>query len=210
MAMNGILWMTDHTGKMAGINSIGTSCASNPHCIKRRENGESVCSKCYAETYMKMRKSLKAHLEDNAKVLTTRLLEGNEIPVTNAMIFRFESFGDLYNAIHLQNYLLICERNPFTNFALWTKNTWILDEVFNKMEVKKPKNLSIVVSSPLLNKQMELDREKFWFVDHIFTVYDKKFIKANDVEINCGSNNCFGCQVCYFTETDYYVNEQLK
>ena len=59
MAMNGILWMTDHTGKMKGINSMGTSCANNPHCMARRQNGESVCSKCYAETYMKMRKALK-------------------------------------------------------------------------------------------------------------------------------------------------------
>lgn len=210
MAMNGILWMTEHSGKMKGINSIGTSCANNPHCISRQKNGESVCSKCYADTYMKMRKALKEHLEENAKILTTRLLEGNEIPVTNARVFRFESFGDLYNATHLQNYLLICERNPFTNFALWTKNTWILDEVFNDMGVKKPKNLSIIVSSPLLNKPMSLDREKFWFVDHIFTVFDKKFIKENNVNINCGSNNCLGCGNCYYVDTDFYVNEQLK
>ena len=210
MAMNGILWMTEHSGKMKGINSIGTSCANNPHCISRQKNGESVCSKCYADTYMKMRKALKEHLEENAKILTTRLLEGNEIPVTNARVFRFESFGDLYNATHLQNYLLICERNPFTNFALWTKNTWILDEVFNDMGIKKPKNLSIIVSSPLLNKPMSLDREKFWFVDHIFTVFDKKFIKENNVNINCGSNNCLGCGNCYYVDTDFYVNEQLK
>ena len=210
MAMNGILWMTEHSGKMKGINSIGTSCANNPHCIARQKNRESVCSKCYADTYMKMRKALKEHLEENAKILTTRLLEGNEIPVTNARVFRFESFGDLYNATHLQNYLLICERNPFTNFALWTKNTWILDEVFNDMETQKPKNLSIIVSSPLLNKPMSLDREKFWFVDHIFTVFDKKFIKENNVNINCGSNNCLGCGNCYYVDTDFYVNEQLK
>ena len=210
MAMNGILWMTEHSGKMAGINSIGTSCASNPHCIARQKNGESVCSKCYADTYMKMRKSLKEHLEENAQILTTRLLEGNEIPVTNARVFRFESFGDLHNATHLQNYLLICDRNPFTNFALWTKNTWILDEVFNGMGIQKPKNLSIIVSSPLLNKPMELDREKFWFVDHIFTVFDKKFIKENNVYINCGSNNCLGCGNCYYVDTDFYVNEKLK
>ena len=73
MAMNGALWMTDHQGKMKGINSIGTSCASNPHCIKRRENGDSVCSHCYAATYMKMRKSLQKHLEDNADVRISKI-----------------------------------------------------------------------------------------------------------------------------------------
>lgn len=210
MAMNGALWQTDHSGKMTGINSIGTSCANNPWCIKRRENNESVCSKCYASTYMKMRKALKERLEDNADILTTRLLKDREIPVTNAAVFRFESFGDLYNITHLTNYVLICERNPYTHFGLWTKNIWILDELFNDCGIKKPDNLSIIVSSPMLNKIMELDREKYWFVDHVFTVYNKQFIKANDVEINCGSRDCLGCQRCYHRNTEFYVNEKLK
>ena len=210
MAMNGALWMTDHSGKMTGINSIGTSCANNPHCIARRENNESVCSKCYASTYMKMRKALKERLEGNADILTTRLLKDREIPVTNAAVFRFESFGDLYNVTHLTNYVLICERNPYTHFGLWTKNIWILDEMFNECGIKKPDNLSIIVSSPMLNKIMELDREKYWFVDHVFTVYNKQFIKANDVEINCGSRDCLGCQRCYHRNTEFYVNEKLK
>lgn len=210
MPMNGALWMTTHEGKMEGINSIGTSCVNNPWCIQRRENGESVCSKCYAETYMKMRKSLKERLNQNAEILTTRLLEGNEIPVTNANVFRFESFGDLHNDIHLENYILICNRNPFTKFALWTKNTWILDNVFSKKGIKKPDNLSLVVSSPMLNKQIEFDRERYWFVDHVFTVYDKQFIEENVIDINCGSRDCLGCQLCYHRNTEFFVNEQLK
>lgn len=210
MPMNGALWVSEHSGKMTGINSIGTTCATNPWCIKRRENKESVCSKCYAETYMKLRKALKKRLEDNADILTTRLLEGREIPVTNATVFRFESFGDLHNAIHLENYVRICERNPYTKFGLWSKNTWILDEVFNVKRIKKPENLSIIVSSPKLNKVMELDKEKYWFVDHVFTVYDKKFIEANGVDINCGSRDCLGCQRCYHKDTEFYVNEKLK
>ena len=210
MAMNGALWMTNHDGKMKGINSIGTSCANNPYCVKRRENGDSVCNHCYAVTYTKMRKSLQKHLEENADILTTRLLTGKEIPVTNANVFRFESFGDLYNTTHLANYVMIAERNPYTRCALWTKNTWILDELFNGNNIKKPDNLSIVVSSPLLNKQMDLNREKFWFVDHVFTVYDKNFIKENNVVINCGARNCLECQLCYNRDTDFYVREKLK
>lgn len=210
MSMNGILWMTNHTGKMEGINSIGTSCADNPFCIKRRENGDSVCAHCYAATYMKMRPALKKRLKENAEVLTTHIIEGREIPVTNSHIFRFESFGDLYNATHLENYIQICLRNPFTNFGLWTKNVWVLEEVFNKKGIAKPQNMSIVVSSPLLNKQMEIDREKLWFVDHIFTVYDKNYIEANYVNVNCGSKACLSCQLCYFKDTEFYINEKLK
>ena len=207
---NGILWETKHEGKLEGLSSIGTSCANNPHCKKRRENGESVCSKCYAETYMKMRKALKNKLEGNAEVLTTRHLEQRELPFINARIYRFESFGDLYNDIHLENYIAICNNNPHTNFALWTKNIWILDSVFNEKGIKKPDNLIIVVSSPLLNKVMELDMEKYWFVDHVFTVYTKEYIEENNIDINCGSKSCIGCQLCYHKDTEFHIREQLK
>jgi hypothetical protein len=82
MAMNGALWVSEHSGKMTGINSIGTTCATNPWCIKRRENKESVCSKCYAETYMKMRKALRKRLEDNADVAENNaknlIIQGND------------------------------------------------------------------------------------------------------------------------------------
>lgn len=210
MSMNGVLWMTNHTGKMEGINSIGTSCADNPFCIKRRENGDSVCAHCYAATYMKMRPALKERLKVNAEILTTRMLENRELPFINSHLFRFESFGDLYNETHLENYIQICLHNPFTQFGLWTKNTWILDDVFEKKGIAKPKNMSIVVSSPLLNKQMEIDRKRFWFVDHVFTVYDKKFIETNSICINCGAKSCLRCQLCYFKNTEFYINEKLK
>lgn len=210
MAFNGALWQTTHSGKMEGINSIGTSCADNPHCIQRRQNGESVCSHCYAATYMKMRKALKERLANNSVILSTRLLAENEIPTTKDSIYRFESFGDLYNATHLENYVMICEKNHNTKFALYTKNVWILDEVFNIKEITKPDNMSIVVSSPLLNKPIGLNRDKYWFVDHIFTVYDKKFIADNDVDVNCGAKHCLSCQRCYHRDTEFYVSEKLK
>lgn len=210
MSMNGILWMTEHQGKMQGVNSIGTACVDNPFCIERRKNNDSVCSKCYAETYMKMRKALRKRLADNADILTTRLLDGREIPVTNANIFRFESFGDLYNITHLANYLLICERNPYTKFALWTKNIKILDDAFNKNGISKPDNLSIVISSPMLNTELNINKEMHWYIDHVFTVYDKKFISENNVNVNCGAKSCLGCQLCYHKDTEFYVREKLK
>lgn len=210
MAMNGRVWETTHSGKMKGIKSISTSCATNPHCIKRQKDGCSVCSKCYANTYLKMRKGLKEHIEENSIILSQTVLDGREIPVMNDLVYRFESFGDIINATHLENYVIIAERNPYTVFALWTKNIWILDEVFNKKGIKRPGNMRIVVSSPLLNKPLELDRQKYWMVDHIFTVFDKECIKTHNIDINCGAKSCIGCQICYHNDTEFYVNEKLK
>lgn len=210
MAFNGILWQTTHSGKMKGINSIGTSCANNPHCIERRKNGESVCSKCYAATYMKMRNELKRRLEYNAVMLSEGIIAEDELPIISDEIFRFESFGDLYNETHLENYIRICRKNPNTKFALYTKNIWILEGVFETRQIIKPDNLSIIVSSPLLNKPMEMDRDKFWFVDHVFTVYDKNCIAEKNIDINCGAKSCFGCQICYHRDSAFSVREKLK
>lgn len=210
MSMNGIVWETTHTGKLAGLKSIGTCCANNEFCLARMKDKEGVCCHCYANTYMKMRASLKEHLIENGNILKSRILEGNEIPVTNDLIYRFESFGDLANETQLINYVNICKRNPYTNFGLWTKNVGICDRVFNKMGVEKPNNLSLVVSSPKMNISIELNMEKFWFVDHIFTVYDKKFIEKNNVNINCGARSCLGCKQCYLKDTEFYINEKLK
>jgi hypothetical protein len=210
MAFNGVLWQTTHSGKMKGINSIGTSCANNPHCINRRKRGDSVCAHCYAATYMKMRNALKERLEDNANIMSKRLLEEHEIPVITDAIFRFESFGDLYNETHFENYIKICNKNPNTKFALYTKNVWILRQVFNNRGVEKPKNLSIVVSSPLLNKETSLYDDETPFVDHVFTVYDKNYIAKNNININCGAKSCLGCQICYHTDTEFHVSEKLK
>ena len=208
--MNGAVWETTHSGKLAGIKSIGTCCANNEFCLARMKDKKGVCCHCYANTYMKMRKTLKEHLINNGNILQNRILDGNEIPVTNDLIYRFESFGDIANETQLINYLNICERNPYTHFALWTKNIGICDRVFNKIKIVKPDNLSLVVSSPKMNTPIELDKEKYWFADHVFTVYDDKFINANNVEVNCGAKSCKTCRRCYFKDTDFYVNEKLK
>lgn len=106
---NGVLWETTHKGKMNGIPSIGTCCENNPICRKRSLDKSSVCSKCYASRYMKMRPKLKEKLISNAEILSSRLLTDRELPCINNLVYRFESFGDLHNDIHLKNYVRIAE-----------------------------------------------------------------------------------------------------
>ena len=176
--MNGIVWETNHSGKLKGMKSIGTCCANNKFCLARQKDKDGVCCHCYANTYMKMRKALKDHLIGNGEILKSKILQGSEIPVTNDLIYRFEAFGDIENETQLINYVNICNRNPYTAFGLWTKNYAICDRVFNKKGIAKPDNLSLIVSSLKMNEAIKLDMERYWFVDHIFTVYDKNYIKA--------------------------------
>lgn len=210
MPMNGILWETSHQGKLRGMRSISTDPNGNKNCRRRRRCKNAVCGHCYAGRYTAYRATLTKHLERNAAVLTARLLREIETPLINDRYYRFESFGDLRNGTQLQNYFLIAERNPETQFALWTKNLPILRKVL-RQGITKPKNLRILYSSPRLNVQAKVPEDLRPYIDHVFTVYDKEWLREHTTtEINCGKAECLRCLNCYGQNGPYYINEELK
>lgn len=206
-----ITW--NHSAKMKGIYSLGTSSTSNPFCQARRNNPELICSKCYAETLQAMRKELKEKLERNFDILTNVLFEVSDFPLLNAIYFRLEAFGDLYNITQARNYIRFAKRNPKTVFALWTKNPFILEQA---IELEgKPKNLIVVLSAEKLNitdpeKKFSQMKNRFSFIDKMFFVHDKKAAAANGININCGARSCLTCGRCYTKRTGNIVNELLK
>lgn len=206
--LTGVHYTLKHTGKMNGMQSLSTSCLCNKNCLSRVENSNLVCSHCYAQRQMKMYKNLEKCLKKNTEILTANLLTDEEIPLINAAFFRFESFGDLNNEVQIVNYFRICKRNKHVKFALWTKNPWIIAEAINNGE-SKPRNLQIVYSSPYLDK-CDNKLNKYPFIDKIFTVYTKDYIKANNIEINCGAKSCLSCHKCYIKSKEIYINEKCK
>ena len=209
--------VTKHSGKMDGIPSISTSCILNARCQKRVNCDKSVCYKCFAHSYMKFRKELREALERNFHILTERLLTKKEIGDLNinSSFFRLEAFGDLNNNIQLINYINICKFYRYTRFALWTKNVDILLSVFSQKKYRKPKNLSLIISSPLLNvafpKSFVEKVNKVVRVDVVFTVYTKEFATNHNIVINCGAKHCLSCLQCYKGHIEtIYINEQLK
>ncbi len=204
------LHITSHSGKMELIPSISTSMRLNERCTKRAAIEGSICSKCYAETLLKLRKNMNPCLERNTRLLTSEVLPLEMLPRVNAQIFRFESFGELNNTIQVQNYFNICKVNPYTTFALWTKNLDLVRDVIDA-GIEKPSNLNIIYSSPMINKSIaDIVLDVFPWVDKVFTGYDKAFIKANGSEVNGGSRDCFNCRVCYSKNDIKEINEQLK
>lgn len=202
----GLHFTIKHTGKMEGMQSLSTSCLCNTYCKSRSADVKTVCKHCYAQRQMYMYKNLEKCLRKNTELLNNRILNDEEIPLINAAYFRFESFGDLNSWIQVANYFNMCNKNKNVHFALWTKNPWIIHEAISK-GYKKPNNLQIILSSVILNVQAET---KYDFIDKIFTVYDKDYIKENDIVINCGSKSCLACHQCYVKNNVRYVNEKLK
>ena len=202
------------SGKMAGIPSISTSVLENPICQKRREQKDSICSKCFAANTAARYSSLAKNLKSNLELLTGEILPLDVLPrfipeLSN--IVRFESFGDLANANQAINYLNIAKVNPGIRFAIWTKNIGILAKAVEM--VGKPDNVRVIYSSPIVNHAIDVEKTQRAFdcIDAVFTVYDKKHVVENSVEINCGAKSCITCRNCY-DKPDFYsdIREQMK
>lgn len=204
--ISGVHYTIKHTGKMEGMASLSTSCTCNSFCKNRSCNKSLICSHCYAERQMKMYHNLEKCLIKNTEILTSKILDKSELPIINFLYFRFESFGDLININQVINYFNICRKNPKVHFALWTKNPFIIADTIREGHVK-PRNLQIIYSSPRINI---VNEPKYDFIDKIFTVYDKKYIKENDININCGAEKCITCGKCYNKSKVRYINEMIK
>lgn len=187
---------TGMTGKMRGIESLSTSTDTNPICQARRNCKGSVCEHCFAHRTLSMYKQSREAYAQNGEVLANHLLSKREAGFIrfSTALGRIESFGDVANVIQARNYIRIVRGNPQTMFGAWTKNPEIWDEAF-AIE-GKPRNLSMVVSSMWLNKELDASKLPAW-VDYTFTVYTKEYIKEHDVFINCGARSCSTCHRCY-------------
>lgn len=209
----GIHICTKHTGKMKGLWSLSTS-PLNPICTKRAMSmNYSVCTKCYSMAMQKRYPKLSSLLTKNLELLSERILCDDELPdISNKSgMFRYESFGDSVAEFQVVNYFKTTGANPETDCALWTKNPWIIKNAIDKYHLEKPKNLTIIGSSYNINEPMTEFYSKYDFIDYIFTVYDKKFIKEHNVDINCGGRSCLNCQRCYRRSHDgYEIREILK
>lgn len=198
----------NHSGKMNGMISLSTS-PFNPICEARAKDPASICAKCYSQTMNKRYTALGKKLLENAELLSRAVYPVEDMPVVNALAFRLEAFGDLTNTNQAKNYFNLCKANPFTHFTLWTKNPNFINEVL-KEGIEKPNNLTVIYSSPFINAPADGIRNRYTFIDKVFTVYTKDFAKANNININCGAKKCLTCLLCYLDTDTTEINELLK
>lgn len=191
---------------MTFMKALSSSMLLNSYCERRRQCDGTICQKCYAANTEKRYKNLRKCLETNTRLLTEGIIPWDALPyLPNERYFRFEAFGDLINENHFENFCFICDKNPQTTFALWTKNPFIIERVLERRE--KPENLIIVLSSAYLNTPSPVTYD---FVDKYFTVYDKKTIEEENIPINCGGKKCIECLNCYRKDGPTMIYEKLK
>lgn len=209
---------TNMSGKMKGIECLSTSCLVNPWCKANQKKEGTVCAHCYAQTTIKMYPALKRALEENYNILSSRLLTKKEASAVrfNSQVGRIEAFGDVASVVQARNYIRIMRANPSVKFGVWTKHAYLWDLAFKK-EHGKPRNCQMVLSSTFLNDEEHtaIYSHGYKWVDSIFTVYEKAWLKANGKTvsefINCGARDCMGCQKCYTKHKGVqYIHELLK
>jgi hypothetical protein len=203
---------TNHNGKMDGMQSLSTSPLINSQCNKNCKIDGSICSKCFSRKQMGAFPTMNKPLSENYEILTSRILPVNELPLINALYFRFEAFGDLANDTQVINYFNICKANPYTRFALWTKNPQIVYKAILK-GYEKPTNLNIIYSSLFMNQptKIYIIKRKYPFIDKVFNVFtDEKEAWNYNLEINCGTRKCLKCRICYEKNDITSVNELVK
>ena len=202
--------ITTHEGKMENIPSLSTSCLENKYCQARCKNGKTICRDCYAVRLLNGRKTVREKMAVNHKFFTTYDIPACAVPVINASIFRFESFGDLETPLQVKNYYSIARKNKGTVFALWTKNPHVIQAAIDKYGLRKPKNLIIIYSEPLLNAAIKDYSKIYKFVDKSFFVFTKDYAEKHGIKINCGAKDCNGCRICYTIGGEKIIYEIKK
>lgn len=209
------LWVVAHNAnKLEGICSISSSVCDNIFCKARQLLKDCICAFCYAFNQQSYQTGLKEHNILNGIILRNILIPVKAFKALRIIYpyLRIESFGDVANVVQARNYIRIIKAFPQKRCAIWSKNISIWKQAF---EIEgKPKNTTFVFSSSFLNKQANIDKEKYWFVDHVFTVYTKQYAKENNIVINCGGRKCIECikakKACYYRNTELYINELKK
>lgn len=194
-----MIHITTGTGKMENMDSINVSSLSNPYCKKMRCNPKFVCNTCYSNRFSIRRPTLEQKLFDNTLELCLKPII--DVPVINRLFFRLNSFGELYNDLHYENYLTIVKSNPNVLFSLWTKRVNIVSKY------EKPDNLILIYSNPIVNSSNEFIPNGF---DKVFMVFSQKYINENNTELTC-KKSCINCLKCYTKgDKDKIIRERKK
>ena len=183
------------TGKLVEIPAINTNTLTNEFCQKMRTSSpKCICWYCYSYDMLEgSRKNCQPAWEHNSLMLKSRLI--SEIPRFNSLYVRFDGHGELINETHFINYLLITEHNPKSTFSLYTKRRDIVKSVLKTR--KKPQNLILVYSNPLVDRIT--DKIPYYF-DKVFNTTTEKSTRDN-----CTGRKCIECLACYTHGTNTLV-----
>lgn len=202
------------SGKLYGVACVSTCPTVNPNCLMAMSNPDSPCHHCFSVKTMAMYNSLREWLENNAAILSSRLLSEMEIATlvkyfrkdSKAGVVRIEAFGDAINTLQCINYLSIVNAGAAYGlyFAMWTKLPHIWNIAISEMG--KPANLTCIYSAPALNQTVCPMPAMYDWLDCVFVVCDDIDGTVNELTKNgekihyctCKKGACADKEICGF------------
>ena len=179
------------TGSLDGFKAISTNTVTNDFCIKMNKAKDNViCSKCYSHTMLKgFRKNCQPSLQRNSDLLSTRVLEKDELPLILDAFFRFDAHGELINITNLINYVNIAKKNPHCSFGLWTKRKDLINRYFKDNDC--PPNLILIYSNPKISNILSKPPK------HFHRTFNNVLEHEEVERQNCTGQQCKNCLLCY-------------
>ena len=187
------------TGKIEGLQSYDSSASACGFFKKMKAAAEKdpmiVCGECYDEKQEQRWNNVKRRHGLQLRIISRRLIPEKYLALLDVHtdFFRFNSSGDIENAIHCANYYRIAKTHPESNFRLWSKNTEAVR--LAKFFEPKPRNIKNIYSVCRINGTCTKLPEDF----------DMYFLVAKDPEsveqyLAQGLNECNGkhCRPCGF------------
>jgi len=189
------------TGKLTGIKAFNTNTLSNDFCTKMRKT-EAICKECYSAAMLQgVRQNCVKPWERNSKIFSVTM-EEEALPIVNAHSFRFHAHGELINYVHLENFMRIAKKNPFTIFALWTKRIGFVRRWLKDNQID---NVIFIYSNPSTKKVMNRPPKGF---DKVFNaVYDDSIEEGQTL---CTGKSCIDCMACYRNNEHTVIVEKVK
>ena len=194
--------------KLEDITAITSSMYDNKRCEGRCGIDRSVCSVCYVPRILGFKPNVRDSYELNTRILSwfdisEKAWATLAIPTVNGNC-RFESHGDTVNQTHAENLIKIAKTHKGIHFSPWSKNFMDWIPAFEKLG--KPKNMQFVWSCLMIDHVNLAPKRLMPYVDHVFTVFNKKTAKELGLTINCGvydanynkiDHKCKNCGRCY-------------
>lgn len=205
-----MIHITEHkTGlKLSGFISLNTSIFKNAFCMKQCKNKKSICHHCYGLSMENTYRRLHKRLEKNSDILKTQLSDMDLSDIVtrlkdyNKRFIRFHSIGELSSTEHLMNFYNIAWLLPDSIFGLWTKRK----DIVTQHGFKKPNNLSMVYSNPVIDKPIKQVPHYF---NAVFNVVTYDYATKHNITPNC-HGKCIECLNCYRPGQKFIAIELLK
>ena len=186
-------WHT--SAKIEGAMSFDSSCRGCKFCDAMKKCGEQdpsiICNYCYDERQEERWINTENRHKLNMLIMMSVEFTESELgllPVSG--INRINSSGDCPNETYVANMFRLANANRNQKFALWTKNTGVVQRVCRI--IGKPDNMVLVKSSIRVGKPEDLPE----FFDYVFTVYATEEDAMDAIRNGAAECNGRKCRDC--------------